>query len=316
MSQDPSFVMPVPLDRTAIFRDMAPEALIPLAAAMTEATYNAGDVIIQAGTTGDDLLVIAHGTVEVVLDAGTEYEIVVAQLGAGDFVGEMAMLESVDRSATVRATAPSTVFWLSRAQLEELGATAPDQYGVVIQNIARELSKRLRTLGESVAGVLKVNATEPDSTTEVNTFLEGVFIFDGLSRDALCALAVAADEFIYYKGQVVFKEGQFGDRLYIIGDGSVEVVKGLGEQTEAVLATLGVNAVFGEMCLVEGLFRSASVRVCEASLIYSLSNATLMKFARYWPEQHTRIIYNIARELSRRLRALDTSVRSQAHLFL
>jgi len=64
-------------------------------------------------------------------------------------------------------------------------------------------------------------------------------------------------------GETIFRQGDRGDRLYIVVDGDVEVVKAEpGEQGETVLARLGPGECFGEMALVSDNLRMATVRSC------------------------------------------------------
>jgi CRP-like cAMP-binding protein len=150
----------------------------------------------------------------------------------------------------------------------------------------------------------KVSSSVPP---EVAAFM-GVPLLDGINEDAVRALALAAEEIVYPKGDVIFREGEIGDRFCVIGDGEVEVVKGLGTGHEVVLARLGPKEFFGEMSLVEGQPRSASIRAVRTSIIYVLTNHAIARFSRFWPEYHSTIIFNIAAALSRRLREIDKVV--------
>lgn len=137
-------------------------------------------------------------------------------------------------------------------------------------------------------------------------------LFEGIHEDALKALALAAEEEVYPRGQVIFREGEIGDRFCLIGDGSVEVVKGLGTGHEVVLATLGPREAFGEMSLIEGLPRAASIRAARTTVVYTLTHLAIGRFSRFWPEHHSTIIFNIAAGLSRRLRQIDRAVAGPA----
>lgn len=63
-------------------------------------------------------------------------------------------------------------------------------------------------------------------------------------------------------GEVVFREGDRGDRLYIVVDGEVEVLRGTPERDSAVLRRLGRGECFGEIALVSDAPRTATVRTC------------------------------------------------------
>lgn len=60
---------------------------------------------------------------------------------------------------------------------------------------------------------------------------------------------------VFYAGSTIFKEGDKGDRAYLIQEGQVEIVK-----NGVVLATIGKGELFGEMALVDDMPRMASAR--------------------------------------------------------
>ncbi|HSI86455.1 MAG: cyclic nucleotide-binding domain-containing protein [Candidatus Methylacidiphilales bacterium] len=137
-------------------------------------------------------------------------------------------------------------------------------------------------------------------------------VFAGLEDVALDLLATYAVEHTFEKGQYIVNEGDQGNDLFILGQGSVEIVKRAGTENEVVLATLRERDFFGEMCLIECVARSASVRAAEPAVVYALSARSLLVFYKKWPEQHAIIILNIARDVSRRLRALDEAFCARA----
>lgn len=73
------------------------------------------------------------------------------------------------------------------------------------------------------------------------------------------------------EGQFVFREGDVGDAWYVLYSGSVEVLKDVGVGTQ-VVATLHERACFGEMAILDGSTRSATVR--------ALTEATAFRFPR------------------------------------
>ena len=75
----------------------------------------------------------------------------------------------------------------------------------------------------------------------------------------------------FLKGELVFKEGDHGNCFYIIKAGSVEVVKGLGESDEIVIAVLKKNEIFGEMAIFGDKTRSASIRAAEDIEVMEIS---------------------------------------------
>ena len=110
----------------------------------------------------------------------------------------------------------------------------------------------------------------------------------------------------YSPGNIVITEGTLGDTLYIISEGSVEVLKNLDEPKELVLDTLKKGEIFGEMSIIESVPRSASVRALEEpTRVYALHRSDLHRLFKTAPTQFALLILNISRDLCRRLRKID-----------
>lgn len=109
-----------------------------------EEQYPAGGVIVREGERGDRVYFVRSGRVRVVKVPAVQ----LAEFGPGDFFGEMSLVESVPRSASVIAAEPTCVFTLKGMDFYRLYRERPDQYGIVMLNIARDLARRLRRLDE------------------------------------------------------------------------------------------------------------------------------------------------------------------------
>lgn len=94
-------------------------------------------------------------------------------------------------------------------------------------------------------------------------------VFAGLPRRFLGRIGAQLFEKGYTAGEVVFQEGEPGKGLFIVLEGSVDIVRAAG-QKEQTLVTLGPGASFGEMALIDDLPRSATVRVVTASRLLIL----------------------------------------------
>ncbi|MCZ6552524.1 MAG: cyclic nucleotide-binding domain-containing protein [SAR324 cluster bacterium] len=107
-------------------------------------------------------------------------------------------------------------------------------------------------------------------------------------------------------GQIVFEEGDTGQELFVVLDGSVEVFydrKFHGQ--EQVLATLGVGASFGEMGLFRHSKRVASVRAAERARLLVLNDDVLTKLQRRYPRIAAKMFTNLAASLSGTIRRTD-----------
>ena len=90
--------------------------------------------------------------------------------------------------------------------------------------------------------------------------LAKVELFAELDREDLERLAKVTIVRDFKAGDVIVREGELGVAFYVVSEGRVEVVKGLGGDHEQVMATIGPNSFFGEMALFDNQVRSASVR--------------------------------------------------------
>jgi len=98
-------------------------------------------------------------------------------------------------------------------------------------------------------------------------------------------------------GQIVCQENDPGDSFYIILNGSVEV---FSQRTEKYIATLHAGEFFGEMSLLLGMPRSATVRTLEDSILFVVSHNDLQQLL----VEHQELADDIAQKLSERQQAL------------
>lgn len=117
-----------------------------------------GAVVFREGESGRELYVILDGEVEVLRRSKRGHETRVAILGPGDWFGEMSVLDVLPRSATTRVLAPSHLLRLTGHDLDNLYRKDMRSYALLVLNIAREISRRLRVadglLADLVANVL------------------------------------------------------------------------------------------------------------------------------------------------------------------
>ena len=98
-----------------IFRGLARNALLEVARKSTEVTYPRGATVVRQGDPGDLLCIIVEGTVEVRRDGHA-----VAQMSAGDFFGEISLIDGKPRSATVVAVDELVLLTLSSSDFDLL----------------------------------------------------------------------------------------------------------------------------------------------------------------------------------------------------
>ena len=107
----------------------------------------ADETLFLAGEPGDGCYRVDDGLLKVSVVSPSGAERILAILGPGAIVGELAMLDGAPRSASVTAIRPSRLVFVSRASFEAFGRTRPDIY----RHITTLLARRLRDIDEALA---------------------------------------------------------------------------------------------------------------------------------------------------------------------
>ena len=102
---------------------------------ITRQHFDAGETVFNQGDLGDNVYIIEKG--QCVVLRGEEH---VADLGAGDYFGEMAVLGNVSRNATVRAVTSTDVLLIPRGDFHQLKTSVP-AFGAVFEDLARRRSE-------------------------------------------------------------------------------------------------------------------------------------------------------------------------------
>jgi ATP-binding cassette subfamily B protein len=113
--------------------------------------YPAERLVVHEGDPGDKFYIIVRGSVRVTTTAATGVERELTVLQDGDHFGEIALLQDVPRTATIRTRLPSLFLTLSRAQLVGLMESAPQLRTVLDQEIARRLARSQAQTERAVA---------------------------------------------------------------------------------------------------------------------------------------------------------------------
>jgi CRP-like cAMP-binding protein/Flp pilus assembly protein TadD len=110
-----------------------------------------GETVFERGEPGDTCYVIVTGQVEVLVTDALGNDVMVSTLGAGDFFGEVALLQSVSRTATVRTSQPSRFLVLDRDLLGTISQVAPSVAEMLMEISRRRLETRIRDPQELVS---------------------------------------------------------------------------------------------------------------------------------------------------------------------
>ncbi|HET6260785.1 MAG TPA: ABC transporter transmembrane domain-containing protein [Chloroflexia bacterium] len=133
-----------------LFENLDEASLSALADRFVRERHAEGQTILEEGDLGDKLYFIDRGEVEVMITGPTGGKRRVALLRDGDYFGEIALLEDVPRTATVRTRVPSTLLVLNREQFFDLLEAVPDLRAAIERGVETRRQNNLAALHQSV----------------------------------------------------------------------------------------------------------------------------------------------------------------------
>ena len=137
-----------------LFGALSDEVLREFANTLAVQVIDTGTKLFREGEDGRDMFVVLQGELEVLKRSHRGTDARVALLGPGDWVGDMSIVDIQPRSASVRALAPTRLLRVTAADLDNVYRTDLQAYSIVILNLARELSRRLRVTDGILADLI------------------------------------------------------------------------------------------------------------------------------------------------------------------
>lgn len=114
-------------------------------------TAAAGDIVFEEGEDGDHVCFVVSGCLEILKTVGETEQVTIATLKRGRSVGEMAVIDKLKRSATVRAREKTNILVMSRDQFDDILTRYPAMGIKVLKGIATMLSHNLRKTATRLA---------------------------------------------------------------------------------------------------------------------------------------------------------------------
>ncbi len=209
------------LGRIGIFADLAPKERAQVAGRMKQRTCRKGELLFREGDPGDELFLILSGSVAVTVKPQRGAEITLSEISAGNFLGEMSIIEQAPRSATCRALADCELLTLSADDFLDLVASRPRAAAAVLRRMAAITAERLGNTGALLSQMVKWGeGARKRAITDPATGLFNRRFYDE-SLDAIAhraevegaSLALAMFDLDHF-GDLNKAHGQaFGDRL-------------------------------------------------------------------------------------------------------
>jgi signal transduction histidine kinase len=133
------------LHKLPLFADLPHDDIVSLCKASRNVEVRAGQTVMKEGTPGDGLYIILKGRLEVTKREGDQ-DLVLAQRVPGEFLGEMSLIESAPRSASVRALEKSELLVIDPASFQALLKSSPSAATTLLRTVAGRLRSTEATL--------------------------------------------------------------------------------------------------------------------------------------------------------------------------
>ncbi len=212
------------IDALPMFEDIPVDSLNEIAGRVRLRALGAGQSAFRQGDQPDAFYVVRKGVLEVVEeDPESGIERRIRDLGRGESFGELGLVTTAPRAATVRAVGAAEVFEVDKGTFDHL-----------------------------LADMLHLPDFEP--TMQQVAELRGLTCFAAFSTTQLWELLDRGAWVSFAPGEQIMREGDVGDSFYAISSGQVDIVKG-----ERLVKTIGRGSYFGEVALLMEVPRTATV---------------------------------------------------------
>jgi HEAT repeat protein len=187
--------------------------------------------------------------------------------------------------------------------------TLPTELQQVVQQAQESPDRWLKLAVASHPTASTDGATPEVRTMESLLALRRVPLFAHLSLEQLEAIGQFMHEEEYMSGEVVVREGQPGEELYVILEGEARAFKHYGTPNETPLTTMSPSGVgyFGEIAIFDRAPRSATVVITEDARLLTLAGSRFMELILQSPE----ISFEVFKVLTQRLRQAEERLRAQ-----
>lgn len=222
--------------------------------------------IVKEGESGESLFFIIEGKVEVFTERNERKFLDI--LKSGDFFGEFSFFTGGRRFATVKTKEETTCLEITKKAFEEISEKHPNFMKVVFDFY------KIRVLDALLAHTYLFSNLRPHERKEILSFFEPLIVEEG---------------------KEIIKEGEEGDALYVIKDGTAEVFTVDAFGNEVFLAELGEGDFFGEVALITKKPRTATVRAKTKMRLLRIKKEDFQFMCEKYPEIMTRAEETIER---------------------
>jgi CRP/FNR family cyclic AMP-dependent transcriptional regulator len=308
------------LRRLAVFQHMKDEQIFRLSKFARVEGYATGDYVFREEDRSMDFYVVKDGRIEIRKETPFGPQIL-GTLTTDTIFGEMNFIDRTHRSSDGLAKQASACYTFSFSALDQLMDEDKELAVGLHWAFWRSLTEKVRDANEQLklffqedakkgqgrkreTGTRDVQQVTVKSEDKVDLFRER-----GLSAAEMKLLATFSSEERFMEGSMIFREGEKGDKLYIVLDGRVRISKFIPGVGEEALAVLDRGDFFGEMALIDEKPRSADAKAHETdATVLSIDRATLNEILSMDPHASLQFLNLLCRMISRRLREINDKI--------
>ncbi len=249
-----------------------------------------GALLMRQGQAADSALILEGGRVGIVSTLPGGGEAVIAELGPGSVLGEMALLDSGVRSANVIAREPTACLSMERDAFRLLIAQGNRAVLAINYRITLGLCQRLRELNgkilaRSAPELLAATGLERSGGRQPCGFDARPFLsllpalrqFSAEELNELAELCGAGSMFDLPRGGVLFNAGEASDACYLVVRGALEICREQGGEQRR-LGILGPGRLCGILALIEGANHSMSAIAREHTTLMEIPRAVFEQY--------------------------------------
>ncbi len=308
------------LRKLAVFQHMKDEQIFHLSKFARVVALGEGGYVFREEDRSMDFYVVRDGEIDVSKTTPFGPQIL-GKLGPDTIFGEMNFIDRTHRSSDAIATKPSACYTFSFSALDQLMDEDKELAVGLHWAFWRSLTVKVRDANEQLKLFFQEDAKKgggrkrADSKREMQQVTvkseDKVDLFRerGLSAGEMKLLATFSSEERFREGSMIFREGEKGDKLFIVLDGRVRISKFIPGVGEEALAVLDRGDFFGEMALIDDKPRSADAKAHESdATVLSIDRATLNEILSMDPHASLQFLNLLCRMISRRLREINDKI--------
>ena len=263
------------MPRTPLLSDLTEDELVDVIKQMSVKEIAAGEYLFREGDSGSSIFVVAEGMLEVIGRARNGNVVKLGKFSDGEFFGEYGFFSNSSRNTDVCAIQQSTVLEITKASMNEIISKHKRVEDVLFEFYKERIVDRLMGLSELFSPMSKEDR-----------------------KEILARLTLKK----FQHDDVIVKEGDKGDTMFLIKSGKVRAWCKDGSGNELTIGELSEGDFFGEIALATARPRMASISAIDEVELVEFSRVLIKDILMKYPavkEALERIIKERVSDLSR-----------------